>query len=120
MSVLVCSDRLHATRSAVPGWSDSLGTSTQPVSGALCVACASARVTEATEGDADTDNYFVIKQGVGYRFVLVRKYDGEIVGFREFGSTLAAAVTAGAITTTERNNFLALLVKLRDHAKAVG
>lgn len=37
---LLCSDPLHATRSAQPGWSATLGTGSRAITGLLCQACA--------------------------------------------------------------------------------
>lgn len=37
---LVCSDPLHASRSAQPGWAAVLGTGTKAITGMLCRACA--------------------------------------------------------------------------------
>ena len=40
MANLVCSDPLHASRSAEPGWAATLGTGDKAIAGLLCQACA--------------------------------------------------------------------------------
>ena len=118
MATLTCSDPQHATRSALQGWSASLGTGSVAITGLLCAACARRREVEATEDSTDARNFFLLKQDRSFSFARLRVYNGEVIGEKAFRQTIANAVAAGAITTVERDLFLATLVKLRDYALA--
>lgn len=56
MATLTCDDPLHASRSALPGWSATLGTGPAPVSGLRCRACANANATAYVADVAQTQD----------------------------------------------------------------
>lgn len=102
MSVsLHCSDVLHATRSAQPGWRDILATGDRAIDGLLCDACVEGRkeiAPDATHGSV----FLAFRSTGGYVVGMPLIYpSGEVVGFAYKASTLAEARAAGAITVAE-------------------
>ena len=113
MSEATCSDPRHALRSALPGWSATLGTATA-TSPIICNACATGRVVESVEDANDPRSSFELAEGGAYTFRLVRRYsDGALVALEEYPATIAER----GWTAAKRAAFRAYLVELRDFAK---
>ncbi len=80
MANVTCSDPLHATRSAQPGWQTVLGVvASGTIDGMVCVACAAARTTASVD-TADNRTVLAVAQGGAAVVTVVRKYaSGEVV-----------------------------------------
>jgi hypothetical protein len=98
--IITCADLKHEFRSHLAGWSSKLGTSSVPVSGMICEACAKARKLEAAINVGSLEVTIQITMSGDTLVIAPVEYaTGEVIHRKEYQTTLIGLLGAPLATS---------------------